>query len=111
MASIKPKIAPTGVNVNDALQDLTVVHAINLERLKASETAIVMDILDDSGLVGSKATGKDRPNGGRPNVSGAAAGPVGKDNQSHHGSALQKNQIAIGFLPSRDSEGGGEGHG
>jgi SPP1 gp7 family putative phage head morphogenesis protein len=66
MASIKPKIAPTGVNVNDALQDLTVVHAINLERLKASETAIVMDILDDLGLSVQKQLEKIDPTGVGP---------------------------------------------
>jgi len=66
MASIKPKIAPTGLNVNDALQDLTVVHAINLERLKASETAIVMDILDDLGLSVQKQLEKIDPTGVGP---------------------------------------------
>ena len=66
MASIKPKILPAGVNVNDALQDLTVVHAINLERLKASETAIVMDILDDLGLSVQKQLEKIDPTGVGP---------------------------------------------
>ena len=34
---LKPKIAPTSLNVSDKVQDLSIIHAINLERLKQDE--------------------------------------------------------------------------
>ena len=46
---LKPKLAPTSVNVSDTVQDLSIIHAVNLERIKASQVADVLDIIDDLG--------------------------------------------------------------
>lgn len=46
---LKPKLAPTSLNVSDKVQDLSIIHAINLERIKASQVSTVLDILDDLG--------------------------------------------------------------
>lgn len=59
--ALKPKLSPTTVNASDTLQDLTVVHAINLERLKAHEVDKVLNILDDLGLSVQKALEKVDP--------------------------------------------------
>ena len=43
---LKPKLAPTSVNVSDKVQDLSIIHAINLERIKASQVSDVLDICE-----------------------------------------------------------------
>lgn len=63
---IKPKIAPSTVNVSDKVQDLSIVHAINLERIKADQVNGVLDILDDLGLSIQKQLEKIDPTGVGP---------------------------------------------
>jgi len=63
---LKPKIAPTSLNVSDKVQDLSIIHAINLERLKQSEVVKVLDILDDLGLSIQKQLEKIDPTGVGP---------------------------------------------
>lgn len=64
--AIKPKIAPSSLNVSDKVQDLSIVHAINLERLKADQVSTVLDILDDLGLSIQKQLEKIDPTGVGP---------------------------------------------
>ena len=63
---LKPKIAPTSLNVSDKVQDLSIIHAINLERLKQGEVVKVLDILDDLGLSIQKQLEKIDPTGVGP---------------------------------------------
>ena len=63
---LKPKIAPTSLNVSDKVQDLSIIHAINLERLKQDEVVKVLDILDDLGLSIQKQLEKIDPTGVGP---------------------------------------------
>ena len=63
---IKPKIAPSTVNVSDKVQDLSIIHAINLERIKADQVNGVLDILDDLGLSIQKQLEKIDPTGVGP---------------------------------------------
>ena len=64
--AIKPKIAPSSLNVSDKVQDLSIIHAINLERLKADQVSTVLDILDDLGLSIQKQLEKIDPTGVGP---------------------------------------------
>ena len=63
---LKPKIAQTSLNVSDKVQDLSIIHAINLERLKQDEVVKVLDILDDLGLSIQKQLEKIDPTGVGP---------------------------------------------
>ena len=61
--ALKPKLNPQGLNANDALQDSVVIHAINLERLKASEVKKIVALLEDVELDIIKKIEKIDPTG------------------------------------------------